>query len=344
MVFIMKQIFIITGVFGHLGNTIAKMLLADGQTVRGLAMPNDETEPFVDMTNLQIYRGDVCDKNSLLPIFSNTEGAKLTVIHTAGLISITAYTSPKLREVNVRGTQNIINLCKKFYVKKLVYVSSVHAIKTLPNDEIMVEPAVFDPTEILGGYAKTKTEATRRVLLAATEGLNAVVVFPSGIIGPNDYRSSHLTQLIIDFLDKKLTACVEGGYDFVDVRDVAFGCLMAAQNGEAGDTYILSGTKCTAKQLLDILSLVATVKQIKRVLPMAFAKTVAPLSEYYYKLRNQPPLYTTYSLQTLCANSNFSHEKATVQLGYQPRPMEQTITDTVRWLQENERFAKYKNN
>ncbi|MEG2054183.1 MAG: NAD-dependent epimerase/dehydratase family protein, partial [Oscillospiraceae bacterium] len=270
---------------GHLGNTIVKELLANGETVRALALSTDKTLSLDANENLSIFKGDVCDKSSLEPLFCNAANDKLVCIHSAGIVSIASHTSARLREVNVRGTQNIIDLCTRYCVSKLVYVSSVHAITEKPNDEMIFETTSFNPDEVTGGYAKTKAEATRRVLLAAANGLNAVVVHPSGIIGPGDYGQAHLTQLIMDYLDGRLTACVKGAYDFVDVRDVAQGCIAAANVGKSGDCYILSGHRCSVKDLLDILSTVSGRKPIKTMLPLWFANFTAPLAEKYYNLR-----------------------------------------------------------
>ena len=93
---------------------------------------------------------------------------------------------------------------------------------------------------MIGPYAKTKAEATQAVLEAVKQGLNAVVVHPSGIIGPYDNGNNHIVKLAKDYISGKLLAGVIGGYDFVDVRDVAKGCIAAVDKGEVGECYILS--------------------------------------------------------------------------------------------------------
>ena len=112
-------------------------------------------------------------------------------------------------------------MCFKNKVSKLIYVSSVHAIPEKEDGGIITETYDFDPGKVVGLYAQTKAKATRAVLAASKKGLNAYVVHPSGIIGPGDYGNGHSTQLIIDYIKGRLVAYVNGGYDFVDVRDVA---------------------------------------------------------------------------------------------------------------------------
>lgn len=114
------------------------------------------------------------------------------------------------------------------------------------------------------------------------KGLNACIIHPSGIIGPNDYGNSHLTQLIKKVTDGKFFACVKGGYDFVDVRDVADGVINACKTGNKGECYILSNRYITIKELCDLVCDVQKRKKIKLVLPITVAKLIAPLFELYY--------------------------------------------------------------
>ena len=154
----------------------------------------------------------------------------------------------------------------------------------------------------------------------------------TGIIGPNDYGHGHLTQMVISYLNGSLTACVEGGYDFVDVRDVADGVIAATKKGKKGECYILSNRYIPVRELLNTLSRVTGGKSIKTVLPLWFAKMTAPLAELYYKIRHESPLFTRYTLYTLTSNARFTYEKARRDLGYKPRDISVTIKDTVSFL------------
>lgn len=335
----MKKIFIITGANGFLGNNIVRKLVEDqNNEVRALVLPEDKINSL-DGLNCKIYKGDVTKKESLNSIFEIEESnVELYVIHCAAIVYIKSKYNPKVYEVNVNGTKNVIDkvLEKK---AKLVYVSSVHAITEKTNNEIITEIKDFNPNKVEGQYAKTKAEIAKYVLdMVENRGLNACIVHPSGIIGPNDFGNSHLTQLIIDFANGRLKACVNGGYDFVDVRDVADGIISACYKGKKGECYILSNRYVSIKELLDLVSKVRNTKKIKLILPMWLAKLTAPLSEKYYAILKQPPLYTKYSLYTLTSNSNFSNQKAKKNLNYNNRELEVTIKDTVKWLKEKGRI------
>lgn len=334
----MKKIYIVTGANGFLGNNVVRRLLQEKEIeVRTLVLPNDKVNSLQGL-NCKIYYGDVTKKETLKEIFTIKEEAEVYVIHCAAIVSIKSKYDPKIYEVNVNGTKNIIDNVLNINAK-LVYVSSVHAIPEKENNETITEITDFNPEKVVGIYAKTKAETAKYFFeMIKSKNLNACIVHPSGIIGPNDFGHTHLTQLMIDFANGRLPACVKGGYDFVDVRDVADGIIKACSKGKRGESYILSNRYVEVKELLDLVSDVRNTKKIKIILPMWFAEFTAPLSELYYSILKQPPLYTRYSLYTLTSNSNFSNEKAKKELGYNNRELKDTVKDTVIWLKEKGRI------
>lgn len=331
----MDNIYLITGAAGHLGSAIVKKLLEQKKDVRILLLHGEKHIPEGDV---KIYYGNVCNIDSMQEFFKNPQKKDLVVIHCAGIVTIATKYSQKVYEVNVEGTKNIVTLCEKNRVRKLIYVSSVHAITENKKGEVIEETDNFDPDKVVGFYAKTKAQATAYVLEAAKRGLNASVVHPSGICGPYDNGRGHLTTLVIDYYKGRLSAGMKGGYDFVDVRDVADGIIACCDKGEAGQCYILSNKYVTVTQLLHILHKITGKRKIKTILPHWFIKLTAPLAEAYYMILRQPPLYTAYSIYTLNSNSLFSHKKATDQLGYNPRDISQTLQDTIEWLKSKKRI------
>ena len=233
----MKGLYIVTGANGHLGGTIIRMLRKESASIRGLILPSEKAKGDA---NIQYFKGDIRRIDSLRPLFEGIRGQDVTVLHTAGVIDISEDLSPRMYDVNVNGTKNMIALCKEYGVKRMLYVSSVHAIPEGDRLKVLREVKRFSPDWVVGGYAKTKAEATQAVLDAVGEGLDAVVVHPSGILGPYDSSGNYLVQMVEDYIAGRLPACVRGGYDFVDVRDVAYGCIMAAEKGKSGECYILS--------------------------------------------------------------------------------------------------------
>ncbi|MGI6752161.1 MAG: NAD-dependent epimerase/dehydratase family protein [Anaerovoracaceae bacterium] len=324
----MGKIYLVTGAAGHLGGVITQKLIKNGVSVRALVLPKEKQIP----EKADSFTGDIRDKESIRHCFEDLNGDELLVIHCAGIVSITSKVERALYDVNVIGTKNIVDLCIEYSVSKLVYISSVHAITEKPKGVVIKETTQFNPDKVVGAYAKTKAEATAYVLGAVQKGLNACVVHPSGIIGPYDYGGGHINALIIDYCKGRLTSGVKGGYDFVDVRDVAAGVISASEKTNKGECYILSNRYYKISELLEMLHDITGRRRIKRFLPLMFVKITAPLAELYYKVLKQPPLFTSYSIYTLNSNALFSHQKATTELGYKTRDMRETLTDTISWL------------
>lgn len=326
----MNSLYLVTGANGHLGSTLIRALRRRGAQVRGLLLPQ---EPAPQIQGVSYVRGDVRNLDSMRPLFADASNCKVFFIHTAGIIDISDQPSPVTYEVNVNGTRNVIALCRECGVERLVYVSSVHAIPEGDKSAVLQEVSAFSPDQVVGGYAKTKAEATQAVLDAAADGLNAVVVHPSGILGPYDRSGNHLVQMVTDYLRGKLPACVRGGYDFVDVRDVAQGCLLALEKGRQGQCYILSNRHYEIREVLAMVRKLAGGRRLA-VLPHWMAKAALPAIRLHAKRTKRRPLFTRYSLYTLTSNDRFSHDKATAELGYRPRDLLHTLRDTIDWTRK----------
>ncbi len=332
MINIVKKIYIITGATGFLGNNIIRKLEKNVDSEIRAFVLNGESIKSLENLKCKIYYGDVTKKETLSLIFENIDDKEVFVIHCAAVVYIKAKYNPLVYNVNVNGTKNIVNKVIESKAK-LIYINSVHAIPEKPNKEVITETTDFDPDNVKGLYAKTKAEAAKYVIDAIkNKNLNACIIHPTGIIGPNDFGNSHLTQLVKEITSGKLFACVKDGYDFVDVRDVADGVISACENGTKGECYILSNRYITIKKLCDLICNAQGREKIKIVLPIGIAKLVAPLFEVYYNFKKQTPIFTKYSLYTLSSNANFSNDKAKEKLGFKNRNIKETIKDTVEWI------------
>ena len=292
--------------------------------IRALVMEGDPLARELTH-NVRVITGDVCDEAALGRFFAGAD-EHTCVIHCAGMISVATHPGDRIYRVNVDGTRNILKFCCKCGVGKLVHVSSVHAIPEKPKR--------FSPSAVWGDYAKSKAMATALVLQAAKEGLNASVVFPSGIIGPGDLGNGSITNMLLSFLAGKLPLAVKGGYDFVDVRDVASGVIACAEHGLPGHGYILSGHYATIRDILELVKKTVNLRRSVSYLPISFAKLVAPIFEKISLHRREPLYFTPYSIAVLDSNGAFSRSAAATALGYTPRPLSSTIRDTVVWLKE----------
>lgn len=321
--------FLVTGSMGHLGINIINELIKRNLKVKVLIRSGSPKEKHLPESISKCY-GDILNLDDLDNFLSN-DNYEHIVIHCAGIVSITSSNDDNVYNTNVNGTKNIVDKCIEHKVKRLVYVSSIHALSENGSHGVIYETLKFDPNNVVGLYAKTKATASKYVV-ENMDKLDSVIVHPSGILGPNDYGHSHLMAMLTDFCNNKLTAAVEGGYDFVDARDVAYGVVEAALKSHRSNSYLLTNKYISVKELLNLAAKYSKHKKIRTYLPLWFAKLTAPLSEIYYKIRKKPPLYTAYSLYTLESNSNFSHEKATKELNYNPRRIDETIEDSILFL------------
>ncbi|HOW36931.1 MAG TPA: SDR family oxidoreductase [Candidatus Pacearchaeota archaeon] len=326
---------VVTGATGHIGSALVRELITQmpkkkQKKIRVFVLPSESLKPLEGL-NVDVVYGDVRDYRSLIRAFKGAE----IVYHLAGIVTIGSGKTRLLKEVNVKGTINVCNACRDLGIPRLVYVSSIHAFKEPPKGIPIKETKDFSPKNVRGDYAKSKAAATRAVLNSVKRGLNAVIVHPTGVIGPYEYNLSNMGQLVMDFMRKKLLAIVDGSYDFVDVRDVAKGIILAGKKGRKGESYILSGEQITVKSMMKILEAETGIPAPKTVIPKWFAFITGFFSELYYKARKQKPLFTSYSVSTLSSNSLTNSEKAKRELGYKSRSVKQSLIDTVQWMKKH---------
>jgi dihydroflavonol-4-reductase len=321
---------LVTGATGHIGNVLIRRLLAQGRRVRALVWRGEDTASIRDLPVEQV-EGDVLDPASLASALKGVD----TVYHLAGIISIMPGSHPLVWRVNVEGTQNVIAAARRERVRRLVYTSSIHALQRIPHGVEMDESLPFDAENPYGDYDRSKAAASLEVQKAAREGLEAVIVCPTGVIGPFDFRGSEMGEVIRGAAEAKPMFYVEGAYDFVDVRDVADGLVAAAEKGRPGEAYILGGHKISVRYLIETVREVTGKAFSSIKIPFSLAEFAARFTPWYYARTKSKPRFTPYSLEVLQSNSDISHRKAERELGFRPRPTIETIADTVRWLFEN---------
>ena len=323
-----KYTCLVTGATGYLGTVLVEALYKTGHKIISLALPGDDVS-YVSRYS-EIRYADVCDPESLSREIHETD----VVIHLAGIVDITVRNRALIRRVNIGGTRNVAEICRKLNIR-MIYCSSVHVLPCLPDSMTMTETDVFDPKKIKGTYGKTKAEATKSVLEMTKTGLDATVIFPSGIIGPYEHRVSNIGQMIIDFLCGGLRVYIDGKYNFVDVRDVAGGICGIIENWSPGESYILSGHEITVEQMFSEVAKASGKKMPRVKLPYWFVLGTSYLAEFYYFILRKKPLITHYSVQTLHSNCRFSNDKAKEKIGFSVRPVQESLSDMTHWIMDN---------
>ncbi len=322
----------VTGGTGFIGGEIARQLRDRGEEVVCLARSPEKAERLTAL-GCQLVSGDLSDETA---IRSGIEGCD-AVIHAAAMyeVGIPASKRPAMWEANVAGTERVMSTALEAKVPKIVYVSTVGAFGNT-HRRVVDESYEHPGKEFTSYYEETKLEAHRVVKRMISErDLPAIVVQPGGVYGPGD--TSQVADLLEQFLAGKLPLLPfpELGICLTHVEDIAAGVLLALDKGKLGETYVLSGPVTTMRDAVEVVAGISGRKAPKRALPVPVMKAMIPIGPLVGKLMGQPP-----NLRELISSGDkvtfwASHEKASRELGYAPRGMEEGLRQT---LEADERF------
>jgi dihydroflavonol-4-reductase len=262
------------------------------------------------------------------------------VYHLAAHISILKEEWPLLESVNIIGTRNVVEACLYCRVHRLVHFSSIHTMTQEPTDISVDESHPLVESQHYPPYDRSKAAAEKEVRRGMEKGLDAIIISPTAIIGPHDYKPSHFGEALLRLANGNLPTLIAGGFDWVDVRDVIKGAMRAEERAPAGAKYILSGHWVSLRDVAAIVEQITGVPAPSLFCPMWLARIGAPIISAFDRLARGRPLYTSVSLQALCGNRNISHQKATRELNYHPRPFRETLIDTLRWFEDTGRLDR----
>lgn len=325
----------ITGISGFLGRNLTIELLKQKDIfIVGFVLPNEKNLEFYEQySNIGLVRGNILNREEVDTFLSYPSHGNKYLIHAAGKISVYKRRDPLTMVINVDGTRNIIESSIDKNFKKVVYVSSVDSVPKTQGHDVIYEPKEYDINKVDGVYSKSKVLANQIVLDAySNHNLDVSIVLPSAIMGPNDPFNAPINSAIRKFINDKLPAITRGGYDIVDVRDVAKGILAVLDKGKAGESYLLTGHDITVKDLIALAGSLSNKKPVKRTIPHFVIKMASPFIQMHAKIRHKAPLFTGFSMDCLKQNSNYSYKKANEELGYNPRPLNETMKDTIEWM------------
>jgi dihydroflavonol-4-reductase len=317
----------VTGGSGHIGVNLCRELIKQRHTIRALIHKN--TKGFQDLP-LETVQGNLKDPASLISLVHDAD----IVIHLAAAISIQGNKTGDLFDINVEGTRNILEASQKACVKKFIHFSTIHALEQSPFNQVLDENRPLAVKNKMA-YGRSKALAEEIVIKAAKQGMDAIILSPTAVIGPFDCAPSLMGRALILLARGRLPALVPGGYDWVDVRDVVCSSIAAIEKGRKGERYILSGHWRTLDQISELVSDLREYRSRRVICPLWLARLGLPFIRLYCSVYDKDPLYTRDSLYALrISHRNISHEKAAIELDFKPRPFEETIEDTLAWFQE----------
>ena len=319
---------VVTGVSGLVGANLARALLAQGQQVRGVV--HHERRPVAGL-DIELAQADVRDLESLRGALRGAD----VVVHLAARISLEMDSWEEVEAINVLGTRNVVAACLECGVRRMVHMSSIHAFDQEPLDQPLDEAR----PRLLGDkglpYDRSKARGEQEVLRGIERGLEAVILNPTGIIGPYDYYPSYFGQALLSLVKGRIPALVRGGFDWVDVRDVVQAAIQASQVAASGSSYLLSGHWRSVRQVADLAARLTGTRAPRLVVPTWLAYLGVPWMGMLARLNGSRPIYTRGTLEALRSNRQISHAQASRDLGYQPRPFEETLQDTLAWFAAN---------
>ncbi len=322
---------VVTGGTGHIGCNLVRTLLEQGDEVRVLLQGSQPPASLAGL-DVEYCPGDVRDVDTMRRAFAGRQ----RLYHLAAIISISGDHGGLVPAVNVEGARNAAQAALESGIERMVHFCSVHAFRQDPLDQVLDESRSRVPPQ--GGdhpaYDRSKAAGELAVREFLSKGLDIVLVHPTGVIGPNDYEPSRMGRLFLDLFHRRMPSLIEGGFDWVDVRDVVDAAIAAGDRGLSGESYLLSGNWRSVDALAAICSQITGVRSPALTTPMWLARAAAPFSLAYADLSGREPLFTPESLAALRANRTLSYEKATHAWGYSPRSVEESVLDIYTSFQD----------
>lgn len=316
----------ITGATGHLGSSLVRQLVERGERVRVLVRSPEPAE--LRGLNIEQVRGDLTTGAGLDALLDGVD----LLYHLAAQISIVGPMDGLVDAVNVQGVRRVTAAALRAGVRRMVHCCSVHVFEPepfeLPADEM--RPRVRRGHA--PAYDVSKAEGEAIVRDAIEDGLDAVIVHPSAVLGPFDYRPSRMGHVLLMLYRRQLPAMMPGGFDFVDARDVSAGMIAAAERGRTNQSYLLTGRYLSIAELGERAARLTGVRPPRLVAPRWLVELGAPVMDRVSRFLDSEPLYTSESLMPLRLRTAYDHGKAARELGYRIRPIDDTLRDAYAWM------------
>jgi dihydroflavonol-4-reductase len=324
----------VTGASGFIGANLVHELVARGHQVRALLRPNSETRGLAGLDYERID-GDVADKGGLK---MGVQGCDWC-FHVAASYHLWLRDYKPMYSANVEGTRNVLEAAGSAGCARIVYTSTVGCIglpkvvdeKVIPTDET----SPVSEGQMTNHYKRSKWQAEQVAVELARKGLPIVIVNPSAPVGPRDVKPTPTGQVIVDFLNRKMPAYLDTGLNWVHVRDVAVGHILAAEKGRIGERYILGNAdgNWTMKEAFAVLQEITGIPAPKVLIPYAVALAAAYVDEGISSISGKPPKAPLAGVRMAKYKMFFNPAKAIRELGLPQTPARQALADAVAWFQ-----------
>jgi dihydroflavonol-4-reductase len=321
---------LVTGATGFVGRHVTRLLAGRGSHVRVLLRPGSQFQGLEDLPLERAY-GDLRDPSSLRKALVGVK----QVFHVAADYRLWVRRPSEIYESNVRGTRNLVEASREAGVERFIHTSSVATIAPPPRGAVSNESTETTLDQMIGHYKRSKFLAEREVLNAAAGGFPAVVVNPTMPVGPGDWKPTPTGRIIVDFLNGRMPAYVDTGFNVVAVEDVAEGHWLAAQHGRVGQRYILGGRNMTLKELLDVLARVTGYAAPRIRLPHVVPLVAGYVENFFYSIVGREPRIPLEGVRMSRYKMFVDCSRASHELGFRAGSAEDALFRAAEWYIRN---------
>jgi dihydroflavonol-4-reductase len=321
----------VTGASGHVGNVLCRMLAVKGFRIKALYQSYAKS---LEGINAELVQGDVLNKNDLRKLLQDCN----IVIHCAAIISINGDPTGVVFKTNTKGSALVLEAAVEMGLEKIIHISSTHAVNELPHHIPFNETRPYKTAKDYA-YDHSKAEAEHIMMQSElSRQIDTVVLRLSSVIGPYDFKPSELGKALLDFYHRKIPVLPQGGYNFIDVRDVCNSIINAIKDGRNKEVYLLAGKYFSMKAFADTINKVTGIRTPKRAIPYSTLKAALPVIQWYGRVMRAAPLYTIESIDALKnGHPNMDSSKAAAAFAHQCRPLNDSIRDFYDWHFSNDK-------
>lgn len=302
----------VTGASGFIGANLVRLLLQQGYAVRSLVRPTSRLDNLQGL-DIEVVVGDLNDSY----LFELIEGCQV-LFHVAAHYSLWQKDKELLYKNNVLGTRNVLAAARRAKIERTVYTSSVAAIGVGVSSTVVDETYQSPLKKLVGDYKKSKFLAEQEAMRAVTLGQDVVIVNPTAPVGAWDIKPTPTGDIIVRFLRRQMPVYVDTGLNIIDVRDVAWGHLLALERGKSGDRYILGNQNLTLKELLDLLQEVTGLPAPRQTIPIWLPLTIAWVDEKILAPLGKQPSIPLDGVRMSQKKMYYDASKAIKKIGFAP--------------------------
>ncbi len=322
----------VTGGTGFVGGNLIRLLLQQGYEVKALVRPTSSLDNLTSL-DIEIVRGDLNAPN----LSQQMQGCQV-LFHVAAQYSLWQADSKLLYRNNVLGTRQVLNAARQAKISRTVYTSSVAAIGVGKNGIPVDETHQSAVDELVGNYKKSKYYAEQEVAKAIQQGQDIVIVNPSTPVGAFDLKPTPTGEIILRFLRQQMPFYVNTGLNLIDVKDVAWGHLLALEKGRTGDRYILGNQNLTFKQLLAKLAIITGLPAPKYPIPYWIPYGIAWFDEKILAPFGKKPTIALDGVKMSKQKMFYNATKAVKELDLPQSSIDLALQEAVTWFRDNFEF------